>query len=184
MRFAGDQLINAGIGGSFDTSNLAGKLGMPVGGEIASITISPAASGGFTRTDRNDGDNNFYYAPDSDRPDIRMPIGTGNRKVAYPEGEGVGVSLTNARQYATERYVKDGQEISAVRDPVAARYPESGLQTEERLDDWRQEKRRTAFLKGTNQYDQSAEEFIDSLSGYGADIDGSALERIQRMRGR
>jgi hypothetical protein len=184
MRFAGDSLLNAGVGGGFDTSNLAGKMGMKTGGDIASITISPNGSGGFTRFDRNDGDNNIYYAPDSDSPYVRTPIGSGNRDVAYPEGEGIGVSLTNARQNATERYVKDGQEVSAVKDPIAARYPEKGLQTEDRLKDYREEKRRSSFLKGTNVYDQSADDFASDLGEYGEDIDGSVLERIQAMRGR
>ena len=40
MRFAGDRLVSAGIGGGFDTSNLAGKMGMPVGGEVASARLN------------------------------------------------------------------------------------------------------------------------------------------------
>ena len=40
MRYAGDRLIGAGIGGNFDTSNLAGKMGMPVGGEVASARLN------------------------------------------------------------------------------------------------------------------------------------------------
>ena len=49
MRFAGDELIKAGVGGSFDTSNLAGKMGMPVGGEIASARVSyDNSTGKFT----------------------------------------------------------------------------------------------------------------------------------------
>ena len=175
MRFAGDSLINAGIGGSFDTSNLAGKMGMKAGPDIASVTISPNGSGGFTRFDKNDGDNNFYYAPESKNPYVRTPIGTGNRSVAYPEGEGAGVSLDNAREYLTTTHREDGEVVPSVRDQYSRPPIDASPTYEQDLKNYRHEKRRGSYLKGSNVYDQSADEFASDLDGYGANINESAL---------
>ena len=184
MRFAGDSLLSAGIGGSFDTSNLAGKMGMKAGPDIASITISPNGSGGFTRIDKNDGDNNIYYAPDLQSPHVRTPIGSGNRNVAYPEGEGAGVSLDNAREYLTTTHREDGEVVPSVRDQYSRPPIDASPTYKQDLENYRNEKRRGSYLKGSNIYDQSAEDFASDLDGYGANMNESALERIQRMRGR
>ena len=184
MRFAGDRLVGAGIGGGFDTSNLAGKMGMPVGGPIASITISPNTTGGFTRVDKNDGKNTINYAPNPERPWVNTQIGTGNRDVAYPEGEGAGVRLDNAREYLTTTHREDGEVVPSVRDQYSRPPLDLSPTYEQDLENYRNEKRRGSFLKGANVYDQSAEDFASDLGKYDADIDGSVLERIQAMRGR
>ena len=187
MRFAGDKLVGAGIGGGFDTSNLAGKMGMKVGGDVASITIAPAAGGGFTRYDRNDGDNSIYYAPRADHPRISMKIGEGNRKVAYPEGEGPLVSLNNARQVINNKYVKDGHEVSSQVNPVGIHPPilsKGKPEHKKAVADYQAAYNDNSWLSGTNVYNQTADGFVDSLDGYGAKLDANALDRINAMRGR
>ena len=94
------------------------------------------------------------------------------------------MSLDNAREYLTTTHREDGEIVPSVRDQYSRPPIDESLTYEQDLENYRNEKRRGSFLKGANVYDQSADDFADSLSGYGADIDGSALERIQRMRGR
>ena len=184
MRFAGDSLLSAGIGGGFDTSNLAGKMGMKAGPDIASITISPNGSGGFTRFDKNDGKNTINYAPNPEAPWVNTQIGTGNRSVAYPEGEGAGVSLDNAREFLTTTHREDGEVVPSVRDQYSRPPIDASPTYKQDLENYRNEKRRSSYLKGSNIYDQSADDFASDLGEYGADIDSSVLERIQAMRGR
>ena len=110
-RFAGESL---GINPNeyFDTSNLAGAMGMPVGGEQASVTIVPGRDS-ISVYEKNDGDPSLYIG-DSSNPNESIRTIDTHEGYANPRDNQLGVSI----QEMTGRYTDNGDHFATVDTPT------------------------------------------------------------------